>query len=68
MEPLDEQSDFLPSSWYMNHIDTLSRPFIGDVFERFLSKYEQSSKKNRNKIIKSAVPTMSNLKLYIWQK
>ena len=66
--PIDEDNHFIPSKIYIDHIENLSLPLIGEIFARSLNIYEQKRKDNRNQVLKSAVPSLKNLKLQVIQR
>ena len=66
--PIDAVTHFFPSKTYIDHLDDLSLPFIGQIFARALNIYEQKRKENRNQVLKSAIPSLQNLKLQVIQR
>ena len=66
--PIDAVTYFTPSKTYIDHLDDLSLPFIGQMFARALNIYEQKRRENRNQVLKSAIPSLQNLKLQIIQR
>ena len=63
-----QEDKFRPSTFYGDNIDKLSLPFIGVMFGRCISLFEQKGKQNRYHVMRAAVPSMKHLKLNIIQK
>ena len=67
-ELLDNENKFHPSRIYIQYQDHLTLPLIGEIFGEICSTFEKKNRKNRGHIIKSSIPSLSALKLRIFQK
>ena len=58
--------NFLPSDLFVKHILTLSN--IGEMLQMFISVWTKKETQSENQLIKSAVSSMSNLKIFTMRK